>query len=188
MKILVLLSGGIDSAALVGRALSQGHECAALFVDYGQPSYMAEGAAAQAVADHFGVRLYNTYTKVRLGDMATGTDAHVVPARNLLLASLAVNVALVEGYTDVWLGAISEDYLHYEDCRLGFAMQLSKATVMLGISVHFPWVFEQANKQHVVGLARAYGVPLEVTYSCYAKAPACGACPSCKERERVLAK
>lgn len=188
MRILVLLSGGIDSAALVGKALQTRKtlDVGCLFVDYGQPSYVQEGRAAYAIAGHFtGVTIGNAYCRVSLGDMATGTDAHVVPARNLVLLALGANYALSRGFDEVWLGAISEDYLHYADCRLGFAKQLSKATSMLGVAVKYPWVEEQCNKAAVLEAARAYGVPLKDTYSCYGPA-VCHECPSCLERAAHL--
>jgi len=183
--IVVLCSGGIDSAALIGLAQEAGHEVAALFVDYGQPSYIKEGTASFCVAEHFNVGHYRIHCNVRLGDMGKGSGAHVVPARNMVLISLAVNFALSKDFDEVWLGAISDDYLEYTDCRLGFAIGLDRASEMLGVRVRYPWVNGQRGKSFVTGAARRYGVPFEKTYSCYASKK-CGVCPSCLERARVL--
>ena len=47
--MVVLLSGGIDSAAVLAAYMSPRHPVKALFVDYGQPARRSERAAAQAI-------------------------------------------------------------------------------------------------------------------------------------------
>jgi 7-cyano-7-deazaguanine synthase len=53
--VLVLLSGGIDSAACLDFYLDLGRTPCALFVDYGQLAARAELRAALAVADYYSV-------------------------------------------------------------------------------------------------------------------------------------
>src|SRR5690606_19176069 len=54
-RAVVLVSGGLDSATVLALARSQGLECHALSVDYGQ-RHQAELRAARRVASSLGVR------------------------------------------------------------------------------------------------------------------------------------
>jgi 7-cyano-7-deazaguanine synthase in queuosine biosynthesis len=53
----VLVSGGIDSAAMLAFYRRQRFDVLALFVDFGQPAAKRESRAARAVCKHYGVRL-----------------------------------------------------------------------------------------------------------------------------------
>ncbi len=52
MDVIVLLSGGIDSAARVAFYRQLGHAVAGVFVDYGQPVRAQEEKSAVAIAAH----------------------------------------------------------------------------------------------------------------------------------------
>ena len=58
-RAVVLVSGGLDSATVLAIARSQGLECYALSVDYGQ-RHRAELAAAKRVASSLGAREHRT--------------------------------------------------------------------------------------------------------------------------------
>ena len=62
-RSIVLMSGGIDSSAVVATARSEGSDMSGLFVDYGQPAAGSEWHAVQQVARHFGIEA----KKVELG-------------------------------------------------------------------------------------------------------------------------
>jgi 7-cyano-7-deazaguanine synthase len=53
----VLVSGGIDSAALLAFYLRERFDVRALFVNFGQPAARQELRPARAVCNHYGVRL-----------------------------------------------------------------------------------------------------------------------------------
>ena len=83
-NVLVLLSGGIDSAACVEYYVSRGYTVSALFIDYGQPDSEKESKAASAISTYYGIPLRHL----------TVSDCSVpegyVAARNTLLLSLAL--------------------------------------------------------------------------------------------------
>jgi hypothetical protein len=54
MKVVLILSGGLDSSVLLARLLADRHEVHALSVDYGQ-RHRRELEAAREVAAHYGV-------------------------------------------------------------------------------------------------------------------------------------
>jgi 7-cyano-7-deazaguanine synthase len=61
--VLVLLSGGIDSAATLHLYRRQAAEVSAVHVDYRQPARRSEWEAAQAIAAYYQVSI----TRLRLG-------------------------------------------------------------------------------------------------------------------------
>ncbi|HEX9794489.1 MAG TPA: 7-cyano-7-deazaguanine synthase, partial [Planctomycetota bacterium] len=54
MRVVVLLSGGLDSATVAAGLLVEGHQVLGLTVDYGQRQH-GELAAAARLAAHFGL-------------------------------------------------------------------------------------------------------------------------------------
>src|SRR5262245_38561824 len=103
-RAVVLLSGGLDSATTLAIARSQGFECHALSVDYGQ-RHVAELAAAARVAGALGAHEHRTM-RVDLAGIGgsaltdasiavpeqgtTGIPVTYVPARNTIMLSLAL--------------------------------------------------------------------------------------------------
>lgn len=159
MKVVVLLSGGLDSAALLARSLKHGDHPHCLAVDYGQ-RHRRELAGA----------------------------ATVVPARNLLFATLGVAHALKVGARSVLLGAHKGDAAVYPDCREEFFRALdAAASVAYGVRVWAPFCTHD-DKRVVAIYAQIAGVPIDLTWSCYAGGETpCGECGACCERALALA-
>jgi 7-cyano-7-deazaguanine synthase in queuosine biosynthesis len=63
-RCIVLLSGGVDSAACIDFYQRQGFAVSGLHVTYGQPAARHEAAAAAAIAHHYRIPL----TVIRLLD------------------------------------------------------------------------------------------------------------------------
>lgn len=190
MGIVVMLSGGVDSAALF--AVHRDRPIvAACWVGYGQPAYTKEQCAARDVAARAGVPLHVVQLiGAPLGDMAAApgaTGPRVVPGRNAMLASHGVSLAASIGADEVWLGCIREDDADYPDCRPEFWRLFSSATeAAYGVRVAVPLV--NVGKAGAVELAASLGL-LDLTWSCYTpvqNAP-CGTCNSCVSRERGIA-
>jgi 7-cyano-7-deazaguanine synthase len=57
-KVLVLLSGGIDSSCCVVFYRQLGYEVVSAFIDYGQPVNQKEEQSAKAIADHYAIPLH----------------------------------------------------------------------------------------------------------------------------------
>jgi len=215
-RAVVLLSGGLDSSTTLWEAKEDGFAVVALSVDYGQrhrrelDAAMAVAARAQ-VAEHVVLPLDlrpidgSTLTadievpKDR-DEAAVGSGSipvTYVPARNTILLGLALGLAETRGAFDLYLGINAVDYSGYPDCRPEF-VRAFEAVANLGtkagvtgagrFSVRAPLV--SMSKADIVRRARALGVPLELTWSCYDPSPAgrpCGRCDSCRLREKGFA-
>jgi 7-cyano-7-deazaguanine synthase len=85
-SVLVLLSGGVDSAACAAFYRSQGYAVSALFVEYGQGALRQERRAARRIAKQAAIPL-STVEISGLGPFGKG----YVPARNALLLTAALS-------------------------------------------------------------------------------------------------
>jgi len=176
--VLILLSGGADSSLLVSMAPPGSR---ALFVDWGQPAQREESLAATEVAARYGLPLSHQTTHLPSGAMASGVGfagPRVVPARNLILASLAVAHAAHQGIGTVWIGASDADRAEYADCRRAFVSSLSNlCRSTYGVSVEAPLL----DTPREVVMMRARNIGLR-PWSCYQpRAPytPCGTCNAC---------
>lgn len=204
-RAIVLLSGGLDSATVLAIARSQGYECYALSIEYGQ-RHRAELDAAQRVAAALGAREHRTM-RVDLAGIGGSalTDAKIaipetpgagipvtyVPARNSMLLSLALAWAEVVGSADIFVGVNAVDYSGYPDCRPAFIAafeQLARLATKAGVEgarfrIHAPLI--DMSKAEIIGTGTKLGVDFSATVSCYqadADGRACGKCDSCRLR------
>jgi len=204
-KAVVLLSGGMDSAAVVAIAREQGFAVHALSVRYGQ-RHTSELDAARRVAEAEGVVAHKVVdVDLRsIGGSALTDDAidvpeaggegipsTYVPARNTIMLSLALGWAEVLGANDIFCGVNAVDYSGYPDCRPEFiaafqalANLATKAGVEgAGLHVHAPLQF--LSKADIVREGVRLGVDFGLTVSCYqadAEGRACGHCDACRLR------
>jgi 7-cyano-7-deazaguanine synthase len=203
-KAVVLLSGGMDSAAVIALAQEQGFAVHALSVRYGQ-RHTSELDAAARVAAAQGVILHKTVdVDLRsIGGSALTDDIDVpeaggegipvtyVPARNTIMLSLALGWAEVLGANDIFCGVNAVDYSGYPDCRPEFiaafqalANLATKAGVEgAGIRVHAP--LQYLSKAQIALEGQRLGVDFGFTVSCYQAdmdGKACGHCDACQLR------
>jgi 7-cyano-7-deazaguanine synthase in queuosine biosynthesis len=123
-RAVVLVSGGLDSATTLAIARSQGFECYALSIDYGQ-RHSAELDAAMSVAAALGAREHRimrvdlagiggsalTDTSIAVPEQPTaGIPVTYVPARNTILLSLALAWAEVLQAEAIFVGVNAVDY------------------------------------------------------------------------------
>lgn len=206
---VVLLSGGMDSAAVVAMAREQGFAVHALSVRYGQ-RHTSELDAAAAVAKALGAVAHKTVNvDLRsIGGSALTDDIDVpeaggegipvtyVPARNTIMLSVALGWAEVLGANDIFCGVNAVDYSGYPDCRPEFisafqtlANLATKAGVEgAGIQVHAPLQF--LSKADIVREGMRLGVDFGLTVSCYNaddSGAACGHCDACRLRAQGFA-
>ena len=214
-KAVVLLSGGLDSTTALAFARSQGFECYALSVDYGQ-RHRVELERAAAVAKALGV-VEHRVVKLDLrqiggsaltaeiavpkdrsaDDMSHGVPITYVPARNTILLGLALGFAEVVGAFDIFIGANVLDYSGYPDCRPEFLAafeQLANLATKAGTEgagkfrVHSPLL--KLTKAEIIREGVKLGVDYALTLSCYdpdATGRACGRCDSCLLRKKGFA-
>jgi 7-cyano-7-deazaguanine synthase len=202
---VVLLSGGLDSATTLAIARSQGFDCCALSVHYGQ-RHSAELDAAKRVAAALGARDHRVMRVDLAGiggsaltdesiavpeEGTTGIPITYVPARNTMMLSLALGWAEVLGARDIFIGVNFVDYSGYPDCRPEFIaafQQLANLATKAGVEgasfcIHAPLI--RLSKAGIVREGLRLGVDFSATVSCYqadAEGRACGRCDSCRIR------
>lgn len=204
---VVLLSGGLDSAATLAAAVRAGWVCHALSFDYGQ-RHGVELDAARRLAAQLGAREHRV---LRLDLSAFGgsalTDQGIavpesggqgipvtyVPARNTVFLSMALAWAETLGAHDIFIGANAVDYSGYPDCRpeylVAFEVMANLATRagVEGARLRIRAPLVDLTKADIVSLALACGVDPALTVSCYqadAEGRACGRCDSCRLRAK----
>ena len=203
-RAVVLASGGMDSATAAYEAAARGYDLSLLHTSYGQRTEDKEYECARRLAadldaeaflrvetDHLerigGSSLTDEATAVEDADLdGDEVPDTYVPFRNANLLSMAVSYAEANGCEAVFVGAHSEDYSGYPDCRPEF-FEAFEAMVDAGtkaeteIAVEVPFVDD--SKTDIVARGRELDVPFEHTWSCYrAAAPACGSCDACAYR------
>ncbi|MBU1672117.1 MAG: 7-cyano-7-deazaguanine synthase [Actinobacteria bacterium] len=208
---LVLLSGGMDSAVCLYKAVADHgtSRVKTVFFDWSQRALARELRAARALCAAAGVDgphiievrfpygggltepgspLSRGRSSEKTG--AGGTADTFFPGRNIVFLSYAFGMAAVSGNTEVYLGAGADDAAGYPDCRGDFLASMELAG-RLGLdrarlSLVLPLI--DLDKEGIVGLGDRLGVPWDLTFSCYAPKndEHCGVCDSCVLRRSAL--
>ena len=204
MQVIVLLSGGLDSATVLALCRAQGLLCHALSFHYGQRhavELQALGAASHRVCriDLGGIggsaltgqgEVPKNRTDVEIGD---GIPVTYVPARNTLFVAHALAVAEILGAERIALGINVLDSSGYPDCRpewLRAMQEVARLGTRVGVEgrpVELLAPLVGMTKADIIRAGAALGVDYGLTHSCYDPAPdgsACGGCDSCQIRRR----
>lgn len=199
--IVVMVSGGMDSAVLLGFAkfMKPDNRIIGLSFDYGQ-QHDKETIAARELGWYYDIDVktinighlagyFRTALKkdsdIEIPDHAkTGViPPTYVPFRNAVFLSIACGYAESWDYKKVFYGANAVDYSGYPDCRPQFVDAMNSVTQSYecGIEVDAPII--KLSKSEIVKLGNKLKVPFEKTWSCYrGNRLACGKCPSCELR------
>jgi 7-cyano-7-deazaguanine synthase len=206
-KMVVLLSGGMDSLVCTAEAHAQGGELHLLHLDYGQKTSVKERGAFHAIARHYGVpesqqKIISMGFLRQIGGSSLTDDSiavkdysgdsseipnSYVPFRNSIIISLAVSWAEAIGAQRLFIGANFEDSPGYPDCRPEYYEAMNRV-VQLGtrdgkIRVETPVL--RMRKKEIVARGVALGAPFDLSWSCYDSiTKACGKCDSCALRLR----
>ena len=206
-RIVVLLSGGLDSATVLAQAVADGHECHALSVAYGQ-RHDAELAAASRLARDLGARDHRT-VNVDLGQFGGSalTDTNIdvppgspsstgnepdtiipvtyVPARNTIMLSVALGYAEVLDADAVHIGVNAVDYSGYPDCRPAFIdafARLAEVATKRGVegrSLKIVAPLINLTKEEIIQRGTRLGIDYARTVSCYSADESGQACGRC---------
>jgi 7-cyano-7-deazaguanine synthase len=203
-RAVVLVSGGMDSATAVAEAKARGYEPYFLHTSYGQNTEGKEYECARRLAEDFDAAQFlhvETAHLEQIGASSLTDDAidvddadpdsdeiptSYVPFRNANLLAMAVSYAEANDCSAVFIGAHSEDFAGYPDCRPAF-FEAFERVVEVGtkpdtdISIEAPFV--EWSKTDIAERGLELDVPFEHTWSCYRDdEPACGTCDSCAFR------
>lgn len=208
---LVLLSGGLDSMVVAGLAREAGYRLFALTIDYNQ-RHRIELEAAARVARALGAERHvvlpvdlSAFGGSALTDSAIavpkdGVDGSIpptyVPARNMILLSLALGWAEASGARDLFIGVNALDYSGYPDCRPEFIAAFeatATAATKAGIEgqpfrIHTPLI--AMSKADIAAEAARLGLDVAISWSCYdptSEGRPCGLCDSCRLRAKGFA-
>ncbi len=207
-RAVILLSGGLDSATVLAIAHSEGRECHALSIVYGQ-RHVVELEAARRVAAAMGVdehvvhsldlRVFGASALTGEIDVpkdavgAPGIPVTYVPARNTIFLSLALGYAEARDAEEIWIGVNEVDSSGYPDCRPEFIdafQQVILKGTRSGVEHGQPRLVApllHLTKADIIRRGLALGVDYAITHSCYDPAPdgrACGHCDSCLLRRK----
>jgi 7-cyano-7-deazaguanine synthase len=206
-KVIVLLSGGMDSLVCAGLAYKDYQNIYALHMNYGQKTSARERISFDEICDFYQIPLEKrkiidmTFLKQIGGSSLTDETISVknykgdsdlvpdsyVPFRNSIILSLAVSWAEVIGATKLFIGANFEDSPGYPDCRPSYYQAFNKVikegTKASNIEILTPVI--HMKKREIVSKGLDLKVPFQLSWSCYkSSAKACGQCDSCALRLR----
>lgn len=200
-KVLLSLSGGLDSTTLMAKAIADGHEVEAVSFLYQSKHNEYETRSAAAVASHYKVPfIYVDVSGVFYGiqsDLlqsggeipeghyeAESMKRTVVPGRNTIFAAALLGRAQSRGLNQIWLGVHAGDHSIYPDCRPNYLYSLGTTIYEASEgSVNLVAPFMSLKKAGIVDEGIRLRVPFEKTRTCYQNQPIpCGVCGSCQER------
>lgn len=208
-KIVIGLSGGMDSTTLLSILLARGYEVHACIFTYGSKHNPYENKAASDIVDFYQSKdfplvnyrfdltgiLGNLNSALLASDSQDIPEGHyeaetmkktVVPGRNLLFSSVLASLAESIEAPQIALGVHSGDHFIYPDCRTEFIKSLDN-TIFLStdqkVEVDAP--FRDTDKEGILRMGYALDLPTPyyLTRTCYKdQEVSCGKCGSCQER------
>lgn len=202
-KGILSLSGGLDSSTLLAEHSDVIKEC--VFFYYGSKQNDRELLSAKALAKYFKKPLHvikvdevfkgfksallkHSSEEVELGSYDDKEVSNAkVPFRNGIFASILVGLGESLDCNLILLGVHGGDHRLYPDCTLEFIQNLHQTVKSYSkkMAVCAPYSF--IDKAEIAEKSLAFGVPLEMTYSCYLGGDKeCGKCPTCIEKRNSL--
>lgn len=176
---IVLLSGGVDSAACIDFCQRQGFEVSGLHITYGQPAADCEADAATAIAQHYKIPL----SIVRLVGGRTKPEGEIL-GRNAFLLFTALTE--IKAFCSILALGIHSGTPYY-DCSSNFILALQ--SIIDGqcdgrIRIVAPFI--EWTKKEIWDYCIEHKVPIGLTYSCERGLDyPCGVCLSCRDLEEL---
>jgi 7-cyano-7-deazaguanine synthase len=208
-RVVILLSGGLDSSTAAAIARSEGHELFALTIDYGQ-RHRIELESAKKVADWLGVtshiivpidtRLFGGSSLTGEGEVPKNIPLEqigqripntYIPARNTVFLSLALAYAESVGAEKIYIGISVVDSSGYPDCRPEFLQAfntLATVATKAGTESSFPQSgaptveapLMSLSKKEIILRGLELGVDYSLTLTCYDPSPEGKGCGQCE--------
>lgn len=178
-KVIILLSGGVDSTACIHYYLKTGFCPTALFIDYGQAAKEKEYESAKKVAHSYNIEF--DYIKVEMGQKFKQGE---ISGRNAFFIIVAM-MKYINFSGFISLGIHSG--VPYYDCLPRFITDIKN--LLDGYTdgkIRIDAPFLNWNKPMIYKYCKENKIPLELTYSCESgTTPPCGKCRSCLDRKAL---
>ncbi len=215
MRVLVLVSGGLDSTTCLAMAVNKygSENVSAVSMFYGQ-KHDKELQSARAVTDYYGVDYTELDLSIIFKDSNCSLLSHsteeipeesyakqlektggnpvstYVPFRNGLFLATAASIALSKECSLIYYGAHSDDAAGnaYPDCSDAFNKSMNDAIYIgSGNQVKIEAPFVNLTKKDIVKMGLELNVPYELTWSCYeGHDKPCGVCGTCIDRIKAF--
>jgi len=205
-RCLAIASAGLDSTVAAKWMQTQGYEVELLHFQYGCKAEDNEVSRIKAIAERMGTKVHFLplgYSAMAgnspllqkddniAGGLAGAEYAHEwVPARNLVMLSLAVAFAEANNFSHLCLGTNLEESGAYPDNEgefINLFNQLLPNAVNEGnyVRVHQP--VGHLMKHEIVKLGAYIRAPMDLTWSCYRNGDThCGQCGPCFMRKTAF--
>lgn len=204
-KVVVLLSGGMDSVTALYQAAKDHEVVASLSFHYGSKHNDKELPMAKWHADKLGVphlviplgfigEQFSSDLLAKGGEIPKGhyeeqtMKKTVVPFRNGIMLSIAGGFAESKEAQGLVIAAHAGDHAIYPDCREDFMKAMADAIRLgtyAGIEVLRPFI--AMTKADIAKRGSEIGVDYLQTWSCYVGGDThCGECGTCVERREAF--
>jgi 7-cyano-7-deazaguanine synthase in queuosine biosynthesis len=177
---IILYSGGVDSLAMIMKALSLGYNPLLLHIEYDHPAAEKELEIVKKIAAKFAgsCKLHLHKMEIIADALAIGAGKkgdRIIKGRNLMFISAALNISILGDYDQIWIGATKEDYAYW-DCQIDFFNFLNLA-IKEALIIRAPFIL--MTRKEVLEI-----IPESLrdsAWSCYEpiKNVPCGTCNSC---------
>ena len=205
MKVVVLVSGGMDSVTALYQAHAEYEVIAGISFDYGSKHNHRELPFAAAHCERLGVEhrlvnlsfmneLFESHLLQSGGEIPEGhyeaenMKQTVVPFRNGIMLSIAAGFAESVGAEGLVIAAHSGDHAIYPDCREDFMRPMAEAIsagTYESLMVLRPFI--DLRKEDIAARGAKLGVDYSQTWSCYkGREVHCGKCGTCVERKEAF--
>jgi len=204
-KVIVLLSGGMDSVSALYHAVKNYEVVGTVSFDYGSKHNHKEIPFAKYHSEKLGIRhqvieakfIENLFNSALLKNEEEIPEGHyadevmkktVVPFRNGIMLSIACGYAESIEASGVVIAAHSGDHAIYPDCRNDF-MEAMAAAMKLGTYEEIELIspFVNIDKTEIAKIGHNLGVDFGQTWSCYKGLEKhCGVCGTCFERKEAF--
>lgn len=204
-RALVVCSGGLDSVVAATAAKAEYDEVELIHFMYGSRAEVCEIIAVQKVADYLGVKvtlfplpvykpgdspLLDAHAKVAGGEAGAEFAHEWVPARNLLLLSVATAFAEANKFDVIVLGNNLEEAGAYPDNEPEFVHRFNDILPFaVGDGVRMEVIMPVGNlmKHEIVKYGKEINAPMHLTWSCYRNGRIhCGTCGPCYMRRQAF--
>ncbi len=190
-SIVVLLSGGMDSAVCLALALDETTKVFPLIFDYGQV-HSKEIDSAIDLCEHYHLTpqiikiiLPSISPLLKQSKMKIDPKVNYVPFRNTIFLSIASGYAESIKANKIYYGANDLDSPDYPDCRPIYIEAMNDVLAIHDSDIRIEGPLMSMKKGQILSLGFGRCVPFEKTWSCHrGLEKSCGKCPGCTNRLR----